>query len=299
MGRVLKEKKEVANMPEWRKLFRDVSDSKKLPLVTSDSPRMLWTWMIPYTDCEGRILADPHYLKGKVVPRLQDWDVEKVSKCLAELDAVGLIQLYDVDGESFAQFEQPQFDTHQVIGKKEDGSPKKEAPCKIPAPPPRDSRPTTELLRSSYVVTPARLDKIRLDKSRGESSTPDLLPTNSGVTTDQDPPAFSEIKKLVIKLWNDLAERRGLKPIIDIAKGSAREKHFKARDEEPAFDFPLIISLADKQPFCWGNNDRNWKVTFDWIVKNPGNYIQILEGKYLDDTQKKREFKLEDKNDPY
>ena len=291
-------------MPEWRKLYRDISDSKKLSRLTSDSPALLWTWMLPYTDCEGRILADANYIKGKVVSRLQDWDIVKVRQCLTDLDFVGLIQLYEVEGEIFAQFEQPQFDEHQKISKKEDGSPKKEAPCKIPAPPPRDSRPTPELLPTNSEVTPSRLDKIRLDKSRGESLAPELLPTNSVVTPELIkpllPPSLIEVKKYVIKSWNEFAKSHSLKAIISIAKGSTREKHFKARHEEPAFDFDHILSKAGEQDFCFGANDRGWKISFDWIIKNPGNYIYIIEEKYLDDIQKKREFKLEEKdNDPY
>ncbi len=291
-------------MPEWRKLYRDISDSKKLSRLTSDSPALLWTWMLPYTDCEGRILADANYIKGKVVSRLQNWDVIKVRKCLTDLDFVGLIQLYEVEGEIFAQFEQPQFNEHQKISKKEDGSPKKEAPCKIPPPPPRDSRLTPDQLPTDSGVTPSRLDKSRLDKSRGESSTPDLLRTNSGVTQELIKPLapipFGEVKKYVIKSWNQFAKSHSLKPIISIAKGSTREKHFKARHEEPAFDWPMIISMAEKSDFCFGNNDRNWKISFDWLIKNPGNYIYILEEKYLDDIQKKREWKQEEKeNDPY
>ena len=298
------EKGEVANMPEWRKLYRDISDSKKLSRLTSDSPALLWTWMLPYTDCEGRILADANYIKGKVVSRLQDWDIIKVRKCLTDLDFVGLIQLYEVEGEIFAQFEQPQFDEHQKISKKEDGTPKKEAPCKIPAPPPRDSGPTTELLQTNSEVTPSRLDKSRLDKSRGESPAPDQLQTNSVVTPELNKPllphAFIEVKKYVIKSWNEFAKVHSLKPVIAIAKGSAREKHFKARHEEPAFDFDQILSKAGEQEFCFGANDRGWKISFDWIIKNPGNYIYIIEEKYLDDIKKKREWTQEEnENDPY
>ena len=122
---------------------------------------------------------------------------------------------------------------------------------------------------------------------------------NSGVTPERNAP-FSFVRDFTIDIWNGFAKSHGLKTIISIAKGSEREKHFKARNEEPMFDFPLIIDMAEGQPFCFGNNDRNWKLSFDWLIKNPGNYIQILEGKYLDDEQKKKEFKLEEnENDPY
>lgn len=285
-------------MPEWRKLYRSISDSKKLAQLKSDSPALLWTWMIPYTDCEGRILADPHYLQGKVVPRLQQWDVKKVEKSLKELDDVDLIQLYDADGEPVAQFEQPQFEEHQNPRRE------REAKSKFPAPPPRDSRGTPAELPPPAGKLRPRLDKSRVEERREESvrgQAPALLPRKSGVSPDlPPPPSFSEIKKIVIKLWNQFAKSHSLKTIISIAKGSEREKHFKARHEETAFDFPMIISMAEDQDFCFGNNERGWKITFDWIIKNSGNYIQILEGKYLDDDKKERKFKVKEKtDDPY
>jgi len=292
-------------MPEWRKLYRSISDSKKLAKLKSDSPALFWTWMLPYTDCEGRVLADPHYLQGKVVPRLQQWDVKKVEKILKELHDVELIQLYEADGETIAQFEQPQFEEHQ--------SPRRdrEAKSKFPAPPPRDSSgtpaelpPNSDKLQSTAGELPLRLDKSRVEESRvGELRGQDLaeLPPNSGVSQDPPPPpSFSEIKKLIIEIWNKFADAHNLKRVITIAEGSQREKHFRARNEEPAFDFPKIIFLADGMDFCFGANDMGWKISFDWIIKNPGNYIQILEEKYLDDDKKEKEFKVKEKNDdPY
>lgn len=33
--------------------------------------------------------------------------------------------------------------------------------------------------------------------------------------------------------------------------------------------------------FLKGQNNKNWTVTFDWLVK-PNNFIKILEGNYVD-----------------
>ena len=256
--------------------------------------------MLPYTDCEGRILADPHYLKGKIVPRYERWTAKTVEENLKILHDMLLIQLYEADGETIAQFEQPNFEDFQHPRRD------KEAKSKFPPPPPRVPRPTPDLVQSLPGKVLNRIEESRVEESRGESvpsQTPDLAGQDTelaGQGTDIDtPPSFGVVKKYVIKSWNEFAKSHSLKPIMSISKGSTREKRFKARHEETAFDFDQILSKSGEQDFCFGANDRGWKISFDWIVKNPGNYIYILEEKYLDDDQKKREWKQEKEDDPY
>lgn len=154
-------------MPEWRRLYRNVSESKKLPKLNSDSPRLLWTWMIPFTDCEGRVIADPVFIKNRILPRFEDWTVVKIKKCLKDLDEIKMIQLYEIDGEMFAQFEQPNFEDFQKPRRD------KEASSRIPAPLIRGkSRPTPELAGQ----TPDQLQSLpgkvhtRIEERRGEES---------------------------------------------------------------------------------------------------------------------------------
>jgi len=277
-------------MPEWRKLYRNISDSKKLSRLKSDSPRLLWTWMIPYTDCEGRLIADPAHVKGKVLSRLDDWTSKKVETCLKELDKVELIQLYEVNNELYAQFDKDNFEEFQKPRRD------REAESRIPTAPPRElptnSRPTPDLLQHKSAELHDRLDKSRLDKSRVEESPADVPPLT--------PEPFTELKRLTIERWNEFAAAHGLKGLISIAVGSQREKHFRARLLEETFDLTKILETAGNQEFCFGKNDRGWKISFDWIIKNTGNYVYILEEKYLNDDQKRREFKFEESdNEPY
>ncbi|MGN0596589.1 MAG: hypothetical protein ACI4J1_04605 [Ruminiclostridium sp.] len=45
------------------------------------------------------------------------------------------------------------------------------------------------------------------------------------------------------------------------------------------FDLDAIFRKVAASPFLCGNNGRNWRADFDWILK-PNNLIQIFEGKY-------------------
>lgn len=112
-------------MAEGRMLKRAVSTSRRLADLKTDSARLLYTWIIPHLDIEGRFYADPAMIKGSVVPRLKSFTEEKIDECLLDMAAVGLIILYKVDGDSYLHLRK--FENHQLL------NPKREAPSKIPA----------------------------------------------------------------------------------------------------------------------------------------------------------------------
>ena len=130
-------------MADGRMLKRAVSDSKKLSELKTDSARLLWTWILPYLDIEGRYFADPDLIKGKIVPRLKTFTPDLISGYLEDMNRVGLIQLYESDGEKYLQFRN--FHLFQKLRKD------KEAESKIPTP---------DLLPTYSGLTPPQ-DKIR------------------------------------------------------------------------------------------------------------------------------------------
>ena len=80
--------------------------------------------------------------------------------------------------------------------------------------------------------------------------------------------------------WNKLAKENNLPTIQAITP--SRKKHLLARVKEVK-DFEEFKSLLElnikNSSFLKGENNRNWKVDFDWIL-NPTNFIKIIEGKY-------------------
>jgi hypothetical protein len=103
-------------------LQRRISESKKLGGLKSDSARLLYTWLIPWMDCESRFSADPDIVKGKIFPKCPDWDDAKIAENLYRLHDAGLIRLYKADGETYLQLTK----TIQKINKD------REAPSHIP-----------------------------------------------------------------------------------------------------------------------------------------------------------------------
>jgi len=112
-------------MAEGRILKRQISDSKKLGSIGSDSPRLLYTWLIPWLDIEDRHTADPDLIKGRIFPKCKDWNIKKIESGLERLNDEELIILYEANGETYLQF------TKTLQKKYRD----KEAPSKIPPPP--------------------------------------------------------------------------------------------------------------------------------------------------------------------
>jgi hypothetical protein len=114
-------------MVEGRLLKKSVSTSTKLAELTNDSARLLYTWLIPHLDVNGRFYADPGQIKTEIVPRLASFTVENVQAYLEDMQSKELLVIYERQGKKYLQVKR--FNTHQKIDRK------KEAEPTIPAPP--------------------------------------------------------------------------------------------------------------------------------------------------------------------
>jgi hypothetical protein len=123
-----------------------------------------------------------------------------------------------------------------------------------------------------------RLDKIRLDKiSIGEGS--ETAPPSADEEEEHSNTRhnFQE----VTKAWNEL-KPFGVNSVTKVVPTTERGKCLKARIADYGLDDVLkAIDLVKQSKFLQGNNDRDWKITFDWFVK-PNNFIKVLEGNYTD-----------------
>lgn len=147
-------------MAEGRMLKKAISTSRRLADLKTDSARMLYTWIIPHLDVEGRFYADPSMIKGSVVPRVKDFDEVKIQDCLTDMANVGLIILYIIDGDLYLQLRK--FEDHQNIKKE------REAPSKIPPPLKDNSGPNQENsgVNQEQIKNSTAQDKIREEKLR-------------------------------------------------------------------------------------------------------------------------------------
>lgn len=132
-------------MAKGRFLSKSVSTSRKLSQLKSDSTRLVWTWLLPHLDREGRFHADPVIIKGHALPYLKHHTEETIAAALQELAETKLIFLYAVNREPYLQF--TQFDRNQPGLRKD-----REAESQCPPPP-------EELLNESG-VTPELIGEV-------------------------------------------------------------------------------------------------------------------------------------------
>lgn len=128
-------------------LSKDISLDEKVDALSCDSARLLFTWLIPHLDVEGRMYGDARLIKSIVVPR-RNYSLRTIEKYLNEMEKLGLIQRYFANnfstnrgkvGQNISKNQYlfaPNFEKHQVGLRKD-----KEAQSRIPPLPP-------ELLRT-------------------------------------------------------------------------------------------------------------------------------------------------------
>lgn len=116
-------------MARGRFVSKLISLDERVNALSNDTARLLFTWLIPHLDCEGRMYGDAQTVKSIVFPRR--WmDVRTLQKYLDELVKSGLVQRYVNGGSTFICC--PTFAKHQPGLNKS-----REAPSQIP-PPPQD-----------------------------------------------------------------------------------------------------------------------------------------------------------------
>jgi hypothetical protein len=81
-----------------------------------------------------------------------------------------------------------------------------------------------------------------------------------------------------VDAWNVFSRTCKLTKVDAIT--DSRKKKFNTRVQEDAFDFLKILEKIKSSDHLKGNNNGNWKVTFDWVFENDKNYVKIIEGNY-------------------
>jgi hypothetical protein len=91
-------------------------------------------------------------------------------------------------------------------------------------------------------------------------------------------PKREEIE-LVITHWNEICGEK-LPRVQTLTE--RRQGFIRARLAEHSLqEWPGIFARVAKSGFLTGENDKNWRADFDWVM-NQNNLVKILEGKYDD-----------------
>ena len=124
----------------------------------------------------------------------------------------------------------------------------------------------------SECIQNVSIDKIRLEEISIEESS--IVEISEVIDTK---PSTKDIKKK----FNDIVGLSTVKKII-----GSRLKSLNARIKEYSFDEVVeVLDNVSESDFLKGDNDRQWKCNFDWIM-NPNNFVKILEGNYKNKKDK-------------
>ncbi len=211
-------------MARGRMLNSTICMDKRVNLLSDDTCRLLFTWLIPWADVDGRFYGDPAVVRSRVFPRREDISIEQVDGYLNEMhnlkdgDGLGLIVRYEVDGELYIWF--PNFGKNQAGLRREreansiipppptepetDHAPDEKPSDTEPAPTQEEAAPMTEDCRSNDGglpdQIPVNLNELNLIKQKGkEENGKGQLPISSHtlsqkqVTPEQ---AWESIKEL-------------------------------------------------------------------------------------------------------
>jgi hypothetical protein len=185
-------------MARGRMLSKSISLDEKVDALSDDTARLLFTWMIPHLDCEGRMYADPQVFKAIVAPR-RNYTLKKIENCLAEMEKLALIFRYSVNGNTFLWA--PNFEKHQ-IGLRKD----KEAQSQIPS-------PEAELGRSKDGVRTELVPPKRKESKVIEEKI--FYADNVSLTA-------GEYQKLIDKIGNELAVRDWIEELSNYKKSKGK-----------------------------------------------------------------------------
>jgi len=235
-------------------LKRAISDSRRLSELKTDSARLLWTWILPYLDVEGKYHADPDLIKGKIVPRLKTFTPKNINEYLEDMAGVGLVVLYEHDGDKYLQFRN--FQEFQNLRENREGK------SKIPNPP-----PPCHNSGSAPGVIPQNISKDKISKvNKSMANAAFVLPSKEEIQEASDPLIEENIQKVSKTLYDEnifpevhafknkmLKQKKNLRSILHTLTRIYLKKEFK--DGPWAYGLE-IIKLEDLN-----YNERDYQKT--------------------------------------
>lgn len=83
------------------------------------------------------------------------------------------------------------------------------------------------------------------------------------------------------ELWNNLAKECNLTALSKITQQRFQKLNTRAKESKNFLeDFKRAIENIRQTPFLQGDNERGWKIDFDWLIKSETNFFKVVEGKY-------------------
>jgi hypothetical protein len=178
-------------MARGRFISNTLGSSRKFAKLPDHFTRLLYILLVTHADVNGRVDADPIWIRGQVLTRVP-CDDDQIQEALSHLDAVDLINLYEVDAAPYLEI--VKFDEHNKV------RPEREAQAIIPGPtgskpprrPARAKQDTTAGLtadqpRTNSAVSPAQVEvEVEVEVETKSRQSPPTPPPEPDATEDEE-----------------------------------------------------------------------------------------------------------------
>jgi hypothetical protein len=239
-------------MPRGRIVAKSISRSEKVSQL-SLAGKLLFTWIIPHTDREGRLEADVWKIKD-IVPFVKEITPQNIPSLLSKMDEVGLIQYYGDGNSKYLQVNDfCKYNTHPKD---------REAISVVPAP--------SEIMQSSCgdhdsCMTQVKVkDKAKVKEEREITHPPHVILSGEEVKAFET--AYGKTTtKLYIDKINDYISSKGVRPYKDYA---ATIRNWLRRDNVktvPAPTAPMKVEeeggkrMTPEEFEAWKKTSPEWK----------------------------------------
>lgn len=112
-------------MARARMITNQICRDRAIHNLSDDLSRLAFTWLITFSDCEGRVFGDPAIIRATLFPRRDNISIEQITVYITEWANADLIVWYECEGDQWICF--PKFDKNQP-GLRKDREPESDIP---------------------------------------------------------------------------------------------------------------------------------------------------------------------------
>lgn len=280
-----------------RSLSGSITGSRKVNRL-SDRAALLYTWMIPQADDDGRLEGNPDDIRANVVPR-KEWSLGEIEQLLFEITDQELIAWYEFEGERYIQIHQ--WEEHQsfkgisripsTIPSKEQGIPVVH-PIGCSSPPDRveqSTQPVPQVKRSEvkrseekeYTTYTHTSPKQSFGDESVISQSDDIQepPEDENHPTPEKDPITKCPQQEIVALYHEVLPELPKVRIWNNDQQKSLRARWKENSERQSLEWwRSFFETIRGSPFLMGK-ENGFQADLEWLIR-PKNFAKIINGRY-------------------